>query len=195
MSLKCSIFSDTNFGNRLIETLAKDARITTIDWKLFESTKEFPQCLDLAIFDFQQPDRMLVFMESIARSFPDAFSISILKSDELLTGLFYRTIDEMSDVMLGESIADVLEYVDLLCGRRFYQVRRLTVAARFDSFELQVLRQIQLGRTNEAIARELNISLSTVKRRVGELTEKLGCESRSEIPVRSIRVVGDLSEC
>jgi DNA-binding NarL/FixJ family response regulator len=54
--------------------------------------------------------------------------------------------------------------------------------------EVDVLRMMVLGRTNQQIARKLSISLSTVKRHVRHIREKLEASDRVQAAVRAIEL-------
>jgi DNA-binding NarL/FixJ family response regulator len=54
--------------------------------------------------------------------------------------------------------------------------------------EVDVLRMVVLGRTNQQIARKLSISLSTVKRHVRHIREKLEARDRVQAAVRAIEL-------
>jgi LuxR family maltose regulon positive regulatory protein len=51
--------------------------------------------------------------------------------------------------------------------------------------ELEVLRLIAAGRSNQRIARELFVSLDTVKKHVSHLLGKLGAANRTEAAARA----------
>jgi LuxR family maltose regulon positive regulatory protein len=51
--------------------------------------------------------------------------------------------------------------------------------------ELEVLRLIAAGRSNQRIARELFVSLDTVKKHVTHLLGKLGAANRTEAAARA----------
>ena len=52
------------------------------------------------------------------------------------------------------------------------------------SRELEVLRMVAAGRSNQAIARELVVTLDTVKKHVGHVLGKLGAANRTEAVAR-----------
>ena len=54
--------------------------------------------------------------------------------------------------------------------------------------ELEVLRRVAAGKTNRTIARELHMSLSTVKRHVERVVSKLGVSDRTQAAVRAIEL-------
>jgi DNA-binding NarL/FixJ family response regulator len=54
--------------------------------------------------------------------------------------------------------------------------------------EVDVLRMVVLGRTNQQIARNLSISVSTVKRHVRHIREKLEASDRVQAAVRAIEL-------
>jgi LuxR family maltose regulon positive regulatory protein len=53
------------------------------------------------------------------------------------------------------------------------------------SRELEVLRMLAAGRSNQAIARELVVTLDTVKKHVGHVLGKLGAVNRTEAVARA----------
>ena len=53
------------------------------------------------------------------------------------------------------------------------------------SRELEVLRMLAMGQPNQAIARELVVTLDTVKKHVGHLLGKLGAANRTEAVARA----------
>jgi LuxR family transcriptional regulator, maltose regulon positive regulatory protein len=53
------------------------------------------------------------------------------------------------------------------------------------SRELEVLGMIAAGRSNQAIARELVVTLDTVKKHVGHVLGKLGAGNRTEAVARA----------
>jgi DNA-binding NarL/FixJ family response regulator len=55
---------------------------------------------------------------------------------------------------------------------------------RLTSREIQILRLISQGLSNKEIARELGISVATVKNHVHSVLEKLGVQSRSQAAAR-----------
>ena len=63
-----------------------------------------------------------------------------------------------------------------------HAARRL---ARLTSRELEVLGMLAAGSSNQAIARELVVSLDTVKKHVGHVLSKLGAANRTEAAARA----------
>ena len=61
------------------------------------------------------------------------------------------------------------------------------------SRELEVLTMLALGRSNQAIARELVVTLDTVKKHVGHVLAKLGAADRTEAVARAREL--DLIPC
>jgi LuxR family transcriptional regulator, maltose regulon positive regulatory protein len=53
------------------------------------------------------------------------------------------------------------------------------------SRELEVLKMLAAGRSNQAIARELVVTLDTVKKHVGHVLGKLGAANRTEAAARA----------
>ena len=53
------------------------------------------------------------------------------------------------------------------------------------SRELEVLRKLAVGQPNQAIARDLVITLDTVKKHVGHVLSKLGAANRTEAVARA----------
>jgi DNA-binding NarL/FixJ family response regulator len=70
-------------------------------------------------------------------------------------------------------------------------VRSAEAGPTFDSLtprEVEVLRRMQLGRTNPQIAKELFISGGTVKRHVENIIAKLGVSDRTQAVVRALEL-------
>lgn len=53
------------------------------------------------------------------------------------------------------------------------------------SRELEVLERLAAGRSNQAIARELVVTLDTVKKHVSHVLDKLGAANRTEVVARA----------
>ncbi len=81
----------------------------------------------------------------------------------------HSLIDIMDRTMAGESI-----YPDSIPKIPFGKITRADLTKR----ELEVLRELTGGLTNEEIAEKLNISMNTVKRHLQNIMEKTGFESR-----------------
>jgi DNA-binding NarL/FixJ family response regulator len=54
--------------------------------------------------------------------------------------------------------------------------------------ELEVLRHLSVGRTNGQIAKELHLSLSTVKRYLERIISKLGVSDRTQAAVKAVEM-------
>ena len=96
----------------------------------------------------------------------------------------------------GQAAADVpLGYLARL--RRAFDARLATpdpgqnapavpgIVDPLTSRELEVLRMLAAGRSNQAIARELVVTLDTVKKHVGHVLGKLGAGNRTEAVARA----------
>ena len=59
------------------------------------------------------------------------------------------------------------------------------IVEQLTSRELEVLAMLAAGRPNQAIARELVVSLDTVKKHVGHVLGKLGAANRTEAVARA----------
>ena len=59
------------------------------------------------------------------------------------------------------------------------------IVEQLTSRELEVLGMLAAGRSNQAIARELVVSLDTVKKHVGHVLAKLGAANRTEAVARA----------
>lgn len=59
------------------------------------------------------------------------------------------------------------------------------LAAPLTARELEVLRLLAVGQSNQAIAAELVITLDTVKRHVSHLLDKLGAANRTQAVSRA----------
>jgi DNA-binding NarL/FixJ family response regulator len=67
---------------------------------------------------------------------------------------------------------------------RLLQIQR---ELNLDGEELRVLRLVAGGASNEAIGQELNWSLSSVKRRVQGIFDKLGVTTRAQAAAEAVR--------
>jgi DNA-binding NarL/FixJ family response regulator len=100
--------------------------------------------------------------------------------EELATGLLMSLIDQKTQEKDGRS-AHASEGA-LGRGRGSRSAELLT------SREMEVLRLVARGETNQQIARTLFISVSTVKRHVRHIEEKLGVRDRVQAAVRAIEL-------
>ncbi len=64
------------------------------------------------------------------------------------------------------------------------EAQTVTLTAR----ELEVLRLLASGRTNRQIAKEMLVSVSTVKAQVVRLINKLGVSDRTQAAVRAVEL-------
>lgn len=92
-----------------------------------------------------------------------------------------------------ESILEVMDRT--MAGESFYpdstpQVKLgFAHSGEFTERELEVLRVMTTGASNQTIARKLNITESTVKNHIRHMMEKTGCESRTALAIE-VRVSG-----
>jgi NarL family two-component system response regulator LiaR len=72
-------------------------------------------------------------------------------------------------------------------ARLMQEMRAPKKPALLTDRELQVLREIAIGRTNKEIARSLDIAQTTVKSHVGAILDKLGVDSRTQAALHGLR--------
>jgi FixJ family two-component response regulator len=81
-------------------------------------------------------------------------------------------------------LAEVGRALTLDRARRARQIERLEVQRRLAALsddELQVLRLLVTGKSNKAVASELNLGLRTIERRRQQVLEKMGVGSLAEL--------------
>lgn len=101
--------------------------------------------------------------------------------------LGYVRKDAEPEVLLAavRSVARGTPYIDPAVGRHIAQS---TMAADdLTQRELEVLRQLALGRSNKAIAAELSIATVTVKTHVSHVLSKLQVEGRAQAIVHALK--------
>jgi DNA-binding CsgD family transcriptional regulator len=79
-------------------------------------------------------------------------------------------------------------------SRSFAELRETSTQGLLTPRELQVLAAISDGASNKAIARQLGISLHTVKFHIESLFRKLGARSRAEAVAKGMERVRDIVE-
>ena len=83
------------------------------------------------------------------------------------------------------AVAQGKTYIDPSVGRHILQAP--AVADDLTPREVDVLRQLALGRANKEIAQALSISEETVKSHVGNVLGKLQVENRSQAIVQALK--------
>jgi DNA-binding NarL/FixJ family response regulator len=73
-------------------------------------------------------------------------------------------------------------------GRPLGEIGRSQLASPLTPREVEVLRLVAQGRTNQQITRNLSISLSTVKRHVRHIREKLEASDRVQAAVKAVEL-------
>ena len=105
--------------------------------------------------------------------------------------IFISTYKEYADISLTEMmdriIAGETVYPDMPPNPKFGESVKVDLSER----ELDVLRELTMNRTNEEIARDLNLSPSTVKHHIEHMLEKTGYKNRIDLAVnaKSLAVV------
>lgn len=88
--------------------------------------------------------------------------------------------------IVGDSAAEPVTLPDVSSELRMPLQEAQTV--KLSPRELEVLGLIALGRTNRQIAKELLVSLSSVKAHVGRIINKLGVSDRTQAAVRAVEL-------
>jgi len=107
-----------------------------------------------------------------------------------LVGVVRRTLEGESPVD-QELIMRLVRRLAEEAGPRMDPTREHSAQPLPESFtprELEVLRLLPAGKTNREIARELHLSLSTVKKHLERLISKLGVSDRTQAAVRAIEL-------
>jgi DNA-binding NarL/FixJ family response regulator len=100
-----------------------------------------------------------------------------------------QLVHALRETSRGSSVIDPT-LVDALVGRR-----RLEAASEMDRLterELDVLREMALGRSNAAIARQLSLSVSSIEKHVNAIFAKLGMSEEPDLHRRVAAVVAYL---
>jgi DNA-binding NarL/FixJ family response regulator len=111
-----------------------------------------------------------------------------------------ETIDAVRKVVAGESPLNQGVATRLLMElveerpKEGVTLEESSVSEGLTPREVDVLRLMAQGRTNRQIARELLISVSTVKKHAASVISKLGVSDRTQAAVRAVEL-GMLSEC
>lgn len=85
---------------------------------------------------------------------------------------------------IKEKIASIL---DPQSGTRRSSLSRESVLSSLTDREYDVLKLVARGFSNKAVARELNITTSTVKTHLRHIYRKLGVEDRSQVIIKAIK--------
>ena len=103
-------------------------------------------------------------------------------------GFWYKEYADISlTEMMDRIIAGETVYPDMPPNPKFGESVKVDLSER----ELDVLRELTMNRTNEEIARDLNLSPSTVKHHIEHMLEKTGYKNRIDLAVnaKSLAVV------
>lgn len=95
-----------------------------------------------------------------------------------------RIIDTIKNAAAGKSPATSTGYGKVLASMRD---RGSNPAVELTPRELQVLRHIGYGLSNEEISRSLEISVETVKEHVQNLFRKMAMKDRTQLAVWAVR--------
>lgn len=121
----------------------------------------------------------------------DDYLIGVLRA-----GAFGYLLKSVSDDMLVWTIRAVYRGERLISPdlmdrvlRQFAEFRQLQIQheLHLDAEEVRVLRLVAGGASNEAIGQELNWSISSVKRKVQHIFDKLGVTTRAQAAAEAVR--------
>ena len=159
---------------------------------------------DVVLLDIRMPGRSGVEICAAIKEISPSTGIIMLTASDEETDLYESIKSGASGYLLkdGSTYDQVLEAVRLVAGGQslispsmatklldeFVSMSKSpSPAAQLTARELQVLRQVALGKSNREIAEELFISENTVKNHIRNMLEKLQMKSRMEAAMYAVR--------
>lgn len=204
---KVLIVDDQNISRQLFETIVRDAEGYELLYALSSARVADIYCMkyqvDLVVMDIVMGDgsdgiaaaRRIKEISPVTKvilvtSMPE---VSYLKkaSEAGADSFWYKEekgmplLEVMNRTMAGEHI-----YPDKTPIQQIGNAR----SDEFTPKELEVLREMTTGASNQEIADKLNISLGTVKSHILHMVQKTGCRNRTELAIEArVRglVIGD----
>jgi NarL family two-component system response regulator LiaR len=173
------------------ELVLMDVRMPTMDG--LEATRkvkeECPRTIVLVLTAVEEPNHLSEALKAGAAGY-------VLKSASIA-----EIIDAVRKVLTGESPLDQEVATRLLMRLAQEEVPREEEVQKKDESlpkslsprEIEVLHLIARGHTNQRIARDLRISVSTVKKHLRSVISKLGVSDRTQAAVRAVEL-GVLAE-
>ena len=164
------------------ELVLMDLRMPKMDG--FEATREIkresPSTIVLALTAFEEPDSLLEALKAGASGY-------VLKhmTTQQIVGAIRRVLD--GDNPLNQEVA--MQLLLRLIEDKQHKDRpapKPSLSTPLSPREVEVLELIVRGQSNKEIARELSISLSTVKNHVHRIITKLGVSDRVQAAILAI---------
>jgi DNA-binding NarL/FixJ family response regulator len=149
---------------------------------------EFPHTIVMVLTASAEPNELSRALEAGAAG----YILKVAASAEI--------IEAVRQVLLGEYVLNREVATRLLMRLMKEEPRKVAISRSSEGFqgslsprELDVLRLIAQGYTNQQIARELFLSMSTVKKHVHSVISKLGVSDRTQAAVHAVEL-GALAE-
>lgn len=196
MAYRVLIVDDQTLPRQYFESIVNSSENYVLVASIASATVADAYCInnrvDLIIMDIVMSEGIsgLEAAERIKRSYP---SVRILMVTSMPDSVFLSKAKEMNvDSFWYKEVQDapMLEVMDrTMAGEHIWPDRAPTVklgladSSEFTEKELEVLRYIAMGHTNQEIADELMISVNTVKFHLTNLISKTGCNSKIELAI------------
>lgn len=196
MAYRVLIVDDQTLPRQYFESIVNSSKNYVLVASIASATVADAYCInnrvDLIIMDIVMSEGIsgLEAAERIKRSYP---SVKILMVTSMPDSVFLSRAREMNvDSFWYKEVQDapMLEVMDrTMAGEHILPDRAPTVklgladSSEFTEKELEVLRFIAMGHTNQEIADELKISANTVKFHLTNLISKTGCNSKIELAI------------
>jgi PAS domain S-box-containing protein len=106
---------------------------------------------------------------------------AVREERELITA---RLLDRVPEIVQGVGVErTVASPVDAAGAKRAELARR----ASFDETDVEILRLLTSGASNQEISRQIHLSIAAVKDRIGRLMRRLGARRRAELSAQALR--------
>lgn len=155
--------------------------------------KEFPHTIVLILTSFDDPNYLLEALRSGAAGYALKYVSAQQLTDviqralrgefpldqELTKGLLLHLVDEMNEEQLADPPGR---------GRPLEKRTEPAVLESLTPREIEVLKLLAQGQSNQEIAQSLLISVSTVKKHVRQIIAKLGVSDRTQAAIQAIKL-------
>ncbi len=197
-SIGIYMVGEADCGRAALE-LARTARpdVMLLDVKLPDMSgievirrlKSDPETSDIQIVVLTVYDDIEIASEAI-RAGAMGYILKDLSREELLNAIrhAYKGMPLVSD-SVARKLVSTLFRTDTLPGAQQEAVEKAAEGEEpeLTEREYEVLRLVAKGYSNKAVARELSISLSTVKTHLRHIFTKLGVEDRAQLIIKAIK--------